>query len=263
MSEEKEPKKRSVTELKFPLPDSHVSFDSQLAMISAYVVASNNGKSHVGYKELSSRIKVSSVYVSGCNKFFQHLGLIEPSDSSGKYKPTALAIELHNAKQWDKDELTKATLRKSLQNSWFWNQTKQYLQIYKKANSGELIQKLGIECGADPQKHKGAISKLIEYMRNAELIKEDDGHFILTDIDMQPSPISEGLQNSRYQIVSDVQNSPPNQNKISNQTRINFGVLINPESTEEQIRKAVRIVVDELEKIHTKKEESEDGTKQQ
>lgn len=189
MSEEqKQPKKRNVTELKYPLPDVRVSLDSQFDIIAAYVVASNNGKNHVGYKELAPYIKVDSTMVSGCNKFFQHLGLIKPSEKSGKYVSTKLANELHNARKWKNDELLKTTLQKILETSWFWNQTKQYLEVNESTTKNELTQKLGLACGADPQKHRRALDKLIEYLQNAELILEDNGNFKLnTSITEKPT----------------------------------------------------------------------------
>lgn len=260
MSDEQKPsqKKRTKTELKHPLPDNRVSLDSHFDIISAYVVASSNGKNPVGYKELESFIKINSTLVSGCNKFFKHLGLIEVVEKTGKYKPTVLAEELHKARQWNDDNLKKSTLEKIIKNSWFWTQTHQYLQINKTASRDELIQKLGLACAADPKKHHNAIDKLIEYMQNAELIKENEGKFILNSERQDP----QNNQTNSNTYEEQTQNSPePLKNKTQtiykNETQfgINFGIIINPETNEEQIRKAVRTMVDELYKIQKEKEE--------
>lgn len=265
MSEEKKRRKRIVTELKYPLPDKHISFDSYFGIISAYVVASSNGKKEVGYKELEPYIKVNSNVVSGCTKFFHHLGLIEPGQKSSRYKSTSLAEELHNAIKWDNPELKKSTLAKILENTWFWNQTKQYLEVNKTSTRDQLIQKLGLGCGADPVKHKRAIEKLIDFMQTADLIQEKDEKFELS------TKISQPLENQsieKYQEPS-IENKPKDDTvKLENKTmgfsigkiNLSFGLLINPETSEEQIRKTVRTVVDELEKIQKEKEASKDDT---
>lgn len=261
MSEEKESKKRIITELKHPLPDKRISFDSQLDIVSAYVVASNKGKNEVGYKELAPYIKIDPVLVSGCNKFFQHLGLIEPGQKFSKYNSTPLAEELHNAKQWDNEELKKSVLSKILQNAWFWNQTRQYLEVNKTATKDQLTQKLGIGCGADPQKHTPSLNKLIEYLQIADLIKENNGKFELNtklSSDKEYQVIEqEQKENLPQKIKVDSNVSKTNiTNSNNNSISISLGLMINPETTEEQIRKAVRTVVDELDKIQKEKEEN-------
>lgn len=256
MSEEKEKKIRIVTELKYPLPDVRLSFDSQFDIISAYVVASGGIKSPVGYKELKPYVKVDATMVSGCNKFFQHLGLIKPSDKTGKYTPTDIAVELHNGKKWKNENVVKNALRKVLDSSWFWNQTKQYLEINESATKEELRDKLGFICGADPQKHVRALDKLIEYMQFADLIKENDGRFVISDTYTHAPPSQEeSHKKTESKIISKPQHSTNEEITVtSKQIGINFGIMINPETTEEQIRKAVRTVVDELEKIQKEKE---------
>lgn len=260
MSEEqKDQKKRTVTELKFPLPDRRVSFDSHFDIISAYVVASNNGKDPIGYKKLMPYIKIDPVIVSGCNKFFQHLGIIQPSEKNGQYVPTNLAVDLHNGRKWKNEELTKSTLRKILDNSWFWNQTKQFLEVNGTTTRSELVQKLGLMCGADPTKHTRAIDKLVEYMQFAELIKEEDGKISLnvslsSENKNTSTPII--VQNKNEQSV-DKQNvlSTEKLASIQNLPNIALGIMITPDMSEEQIRKAVRTVIDEIKKIQSEQQE--------
>ena len=254
MSEEKEKKVRIVSELKYPLPDNRISLDSHFDIIKAYVVASNNGKTPAGYKELAPFIKIDSTLVSGCNKFFENIGIITKSEG-GKYLPTENTIELFNALQWKNEELIKKTLQKILESTWFWIQTKQYLTVNESASREELIQKLGLGCGADPQKHTRALEKLIDYMKNSNLIKEDNGLFVINKNTIStPSHKEEHLQN-KPEIVSNLQNSTNKTMTTPKQIDMTFGIIINPETSEEQIRKAVRTVVDELGKIQKEKRE--------
>ena len=259
MSEKKERKKRTVTRLKHPLPDVRISFDSHFDIIAAYVVASDNGKKEVEYKELAPYLKIALQTVGGCNKFFQHLGLLTPSEKGKSYTPTKLAIDLHNARKWKNDQVIKSTLRQILKHSWFWIHTKQYLDVNGSVNREDLIRQLGLECRADPQKHKLALSKLIEYIQNADLIKENSGRFELN---------SESFQNSENGIdMSSPAKKPTLQDNYSKpkdstttfhtgSVNVSLGLLINPETSEEQIRKTIRTVIDELTAIQKEKEES-------
>lgn len=262
MSEGKESKKRIVTELKFPLPDKNVSFKHHFDMISAYVVASEKGKKEVGYKELIPYIKFHQNWVSGCNKFFLHLKLIEQNEKNNKYKSTSLAEELHNAHQWNDEELKKSTLAKILKDAWFWNQTKQYLEVNKTITRVQLIQKLGLGCNADPDKHKKALERLVDYMQTAELIREKEGKFELSTQTSHPkNKIIEKNQEKSTQDNSFNTNNTESKNHIATlpvgSFNLSFGVMINPETTEEQIRKSIRVVVDELEKIQKEKTEEQ------
>lgn len=258
MSEEsKEQKKRIVTELKFPLPDVRISFDSHFDIISAYVVASSNGKDPVGYKELEPYVKMDSTMISGCNKFFQHLGIITPSEKNGKYLPTNLAIELHNGHKWKNDEQTKSTLRNILDKSWFWNQTRQFLEVNDTTTRSELIQKLGLTCGADPEKHTRALDKLIEYMQFAELIKDTDGKISLNaSLSSQSNAPPKLLVPAKDDLSDSIQNTADERIiPISSLPNVTLGITVTPDMSEEQIRKTIRIVIDEINKIQNGKRE--------
>ena len=251
MSEEKNQKIIKI-ELKHPLPHVGVSLNSQFDIISAYVIATNNGEKNVNWKELGPYLKIDPHVVSGCNKFFQHLGLIKSSEKSRKYISTKLAHDLHNAHKSKNNELMKSTLRKILESSWFWIQTKQYLDVNDSTSKDELVQKLCIGCGANSKKHMPALKKLIEYMQSADLIKENNNRFELnakltTNIENQGT---EQMQSAELKPENNFNRSNKNITPIhSDSINVSFGLLIDPQITEEQIRKTIQIVWDELQKI--------------
>ena len=257
MSEEKDQKKIIKVGLKYPLPHVRASLNSQFSIISAYVVATNNGAKYVSWKELEPYLKTDPHMASGCNKFFQHLGLIKSLEKNQKYSSTKLALDLHNAHKSKNNELMKSTLHKILESSWFWIQTKQYLEVNESASEGELVQKLCIGCGADLKKHMSALKKLIKYMQSAALIKKSNSRFELntklpTNIENQGT---EQMQNTELKPQNNFNGS---NNDItpthSDSINVSFGLLIDPQTTEEQIRKNIRIVLDELQKISKKKD---------
>ena len=87
MSNEKEHKKRIVTELKHPLPDKNISFESHFDIISAYVVASGKGKNEVGssrQRVLDGRSEAESQRTgraAGCSEFRGVRSRSEPHDT--------------------------------------------------------------------------------------------------------------------------------------------------------------------------------------
>ena len=162
-------------ELKFPLPHGHSSLKTQLRIIKAYVVASEMGKEYTGSKELESYGKIDYRTVSSCNNFFQHIGILEASEKSGKYLPTQKAIEVCNNLKRKNKELVKSTLRDCLSTSWFWKYTKQLLDVDESIAKDELIKKLGLLSGVDPQKYAHSLARLVEYMNFVEFTKEDKG----------------------------------------------------------------------------------------
>lgn len=251
---EKNSQKRIVSDLKFPLPDTRSSFETQLDIIKAYVVTSNIGKEPVGYKELESSVKIEPTTVSGCNKFFQHLGIIEMSEKTGKYLPTALSIELYNGLKWKNAELTKSVIRKIVDKSWFWNTTRQFLEVNESANRSELVQKLGITCSADPQKHTRALDKLIEYLKYGDLIREVDGVISLNSSLTADSPDVQHTNDvvQPLKINEDVITSGRDLTPIVDNIDITLGIMIDASMSEEQIRKTVRVIIDEIKSIREK-----------
>ena len=260
MSKEKNAAKRTIMVLKHPLPDIHASLKSQFDIISAYVIATGNGQKEVVWRELAPYLKINARIVSGCNKFFQHLGLIKISSKSKKYAPTKLALEMHNARKLKNNELIKSTLQMILYDSWFWIQTKQYLEVNESVRRDELIQKLAISCGADIHKHVRALRVLIEYMLSSDLIKESNGRFELNTnlsikIENQDAKQAQATELTRQDGFNESNKDVAITH--SNPINVSIGLLVNPQMTEEHIRKSVRIILSEIQRI-SKKDDVDD-----
>ena len=52
-----------------------------------------------------------------------------------------------------------------------------------KSQLGELLQRLGLDAGADPKLHNNALKVIIEYLNFAEIISEEGGEFCLNKLD--------------------------------------------------------------------------------
>lgn len=256
-------KKKVFSDLKFPLPSKDISFDKNFEMISAYVVGSSYGKNPVGYKELAPYVSFNAVAISGSNKFLEHIGIIQNYENSQRYIPTKLAIDIHNATQWKNDVEKKSLLRKALHNSWFWTHARQLLEIQKSMKKYTMIEKLGQICMANPKVHARPLSIIVEYLKYSELLIDDNDELTINPsvIDKEehhvsrtadPQKIDEKstdlLDRSKVTLEERNDNVIKLIHKGSTPEKINFNIMINPGMSEEEIRKTVRIVLDELKK---------------
>jgi hypothetical protein len=177
MNEEKLKKqpKRVFTRLSYPLPSYHLNFEKHFEIIKAFVELSKDGKRSVCWRDFKGLVSVDPHYVSANVKFFESIGLIRAAEKErGKYYPSEEAIKLSKAKVWNAEE-AENILRQLIMNSWFWQSTKQLLNVRNgKCSKDDLIRKLGVDSGAN-KKHLSSLNILIEYLKYVELIKEENG----------------------------------------------------------------------------------------
>ena len=231
---------RRVTKVKHPLPDVRSKFEQHFDMIKAYVVASKEGKIPVSWKDFKGLTDFNVQYVSGNNRFFENLGLIKGAKKNkGKYLPTETAVELYNALKWKKEAKAKSILHKVLVSSWFWSSTKQLLELKGSATERELLEKLGYDVEADPDQHISALRVLIEYMDFAALIKRENDTFTLLEVPSEEEKLPEFEEKERPLLEPKEVKYPP----------MFIGIMITPGMAEEDIRKAVRIILEEVRKV--------------
>lgn len=259
MSEEAQPVEKPamahvVTQLKYPLPDPDVSFERHWEILRAYVVASKEGKEPVSYKDFG-KLTVSPARISGNNKFFEHIGLISKVEGTkGKYLPTAEAIAIHKDLAWKKETNVKARVAKLVTRSWFGQSARALLTIKEKVAESELLEQLGYDSGADPKKHTPSLRVLIEYLKFSELVKPQDGSLVLGEV-----PTTETERETREETMEEVKREQakqeqPQQPFFTSKIPFVLGVFVSPEMTEEQIRKAVRILLNEISRTGNKHE---------
>lgn len=234
---------RSVTQLKYPLPHPGLSFERHLELVKAYSVLSKEGKDAVNYKDVGKTI--SPFKVSGNSKFFENIGILSRAEGQGRYKPTEDALDIYRDLVWKKETGAKSKIRTLVLRSWFWETTKNLLSIKSSISEDDLIQQLGREAGADPRIHTPSLRVLISYIRFADLLVEEDGMLTLSGVSGLVMP-QEGEKPSG---VDGIRSSAPiaeiDQNTIrSGQVPIVIGVLVQADTPEDQIRRAVRIILD-------------------
>jgi len=237
MSEEKvelKGKKREKRKIKYPLPDAHLTLDKQLEVLRGYVVASEKGSKSVGYEEVARLVSIGKSRVSGCNKFFESVGLLKSvKGQRGKYMPSNEVIDWNNKYQWD-SESAKLILKPLFEETWFAKLTKKSLEVKSEISEKELISKLGVEAEASPQ-DEPALRQLIEYMATFKVIEKDEKQ----NISMSVGGISKVEEGEKEVKIEKEYKNPI-------QVNIFLGINISPEMPEEELRRVVRIFIDEI-----------------
>ena len=235
---------RGITQLKYPLPNPDISFERHWEILKAYVVTSKEGTVPVGYKDFG-KLTVSATTISANNKFFESIGFISKVDGSqGKYIPTPKALAIQKELTWKREANAKERLAELLLGSWFWESAKKILSMKGQVSESELIDQFGYDSGADPTKHRSSLGVLVEYLRYADLIIAQNGLIALGHSqDLRSEPLGDkGREGSQAESLKG--DTTRSTSAIPNS--VLFGILISAEASEDQIRKTVRIVLEEI-----------------
>jgi hypothetical protein len=168
-------KKRTITSTLYPLPHKNSSIEQHIKIIKAYLIATNDGKKPVMYKDLANLVDFHYTYVSSNNKFLEGLGLIVTSGSHGMYVPTTNSIEFQRQIDWGQKDKALDILRDLVKASWFWQSARQVLLMREDgANEEDILNKLGADSKASPEKHIGSLKILLKYIEYVGLVKRDE-----------------------------------------------------------------------------------------
>jgi len=255
---------RVVTQTKYPLPDGRTDFDPHhLKIISAYASLSLNGIKELKYSDFSqASLGFNSQYVSGNNKYLENIGLIIPS-GGGKYKPTQECIDFNNSISWEKIEDAKEILKKRIEETWFWAETRALLELKKICTREELIQHIGHVAEANPEKHKRSLRTLIDYLVYVSLINltEETGEIKLINyngqteppIAEQPTTIAQPITKEAVEekclekeIVQEKIIKPEISYKNQVNVNISIELKISPETSKDDIKDKIQALVEAL-----------------
>jgi len=208
------------------LPDYRVTkFQDHLETIKAYYNLSNKGEKGLKYTDFQGIVSFHAQKVSGLNKFLEAIGFIEAvKGKHGQYKPTKMLVEFQKALEHNYEDKAKEILRNVLVKTWFFESVRNVLQMKEKVSINELTQKLGYDSGADSKIHNTPLKMLVEYLKYAEIIQEEDGKFSLANFDF-PETKNEEASKSIEEPKKDIKN--PSRRKIIVRDELTAGITIN------------------------------------
>ena len=206
--------RRVVISTKHALPDKSYGIEIHFKIIKAYVVVSNEGRKAVSYKDFKDVVDFYYGAVSSNHKFFKELGLIEQIKPKGMFLPTKNAIEFNRYNKWGQEEKALDILKELIKDSWFWQSTKQILLMRDKGvQEREILNKLGTDSKADPERHMGSLKILIKYLEYVRLIKIDEKTNRISAFEPQQSSVIEEITEEEHK--NSIHQTGDNEEKLS------------------------------------------------
>lgn len=156
--------------LKYPVPEVRSSLERDIKILKAFTSASNYGQKFIGAKDVAPFVGCNQQIVGGVLAFFSKIGLALKEGFN--YKPTQETVNIVNKMKFESEQEAGKVLKPLIVKTWFGDMA---IKIFKTDNlplsHDELFKRLGTMCGADPNYHKGAINRIIEYLGYSHLIE--------------------------------------------------------------------------------------------
>lgn len=159
------------------LPTDRIKFKSQLDIIRAYGVASQNGSRAVNYKDAAKLVKMDGNTVSLMSGFLVENGFVERSGNDSL--PTKATVDFALAHGWSA-ETAPRKLAPLIRKSWFGTSLLQKL-AFRAMPEDDAVAELANEIAAAPE-YKARISMLIDYAEAAGLVRRDNGQLTLGEV---------------------------------------------------------------------------------
>ena len=165
-----------------PLPTERVSFEKQLQLLVAYVVASHNGTKPVGPEEVAPMVKMHPTTATLPNSFFFKLGFLTRAGRG--FLPVQEVIEYKLALSWNKETAAEKLLP-LLNRSWAAIALGR-LHIAPMSKDEAIVQ-LAQKAGA-PRSHRQQVLNMISFLVAAGFMKEDGETYVYIDRVAHPVP---------------------------------------------------------------------------
>ena len=164
---------RQSKDTKEALPDSRTSLDKQIKILKSLYVKSNKGATAVNYKDVSLTSGINDSLVSGALGFFFKIGLLNKEKGS-KYIPVKKAIDFCNTLDWDPDN-AGVSFGKLIEGCWFTKYVvSELFAVNSQIDEQTLINNLGKFSEADPDYHKVALRRIVDYLEYGKIISLDE-----------------------------------------------------------------------------------------
>ena len=248
--------------LRYPVPDVRSSLDRDIKILKAFVTASDQGQKLIGSKDVAPFVGCNPQIVGGVLAFFSKIGLA--SKEGVEYKPMQETVDVVKEMKFETDEKAAGKfLIPMIIKTWFGDMTIKIFNADREPLSKEeLFKRLGKMSGADPEYHKSAINRIIEYLEYSHLIEynEDKKAYSLKE-GVNQIPIEEKVTKPPIATESITTESKPNtvtfqkpptlqnnshESKIIQKPRININLNIDNDIDEQKFRQLVKILKEEL-----------------
>ncbi len=231
-------KKSDKKEEKEFLPFAELQMSKQLDLLKVVVKKYTKENAPISYRDVSD-IHATKPRVSGSLSFFAKIGWLE-QHSKGKYIPSSSLI--HYFEGLDKEKARQELAQILITKSKVAEKIKFFVEQKDNVKKEEIIKYLASQFRF-LEKHKKSIERMIELLLMLKILKTD-GKGQYTSEDVMYSPPQEIQEGQKH-------NSKERIKLINTKQGLNIciGIMLTPEMPEEQMRRAIQIVLEEIRKM--------------
>lgn len=225
------------------IPYNKLAIKKQLNILESLIDKYHKENQAISYKDIGG-IHASKENVSCSLPFYANIGWL--IKSRGKYTPSKKLI--HYFKGLDKRKSQKELSQLLLENC---NVAKEIIFFIKqkpKSDRESIIKYLGTRFNF-LEKDKKSLNRLLELLISLEILKTDDkGSLFREEVERDTSPVTPPQEKQREKVETKVISLPEVQEGVN----IYVGIMLTPKMSEDQMRKSIRIVLEEIKKLRNR-----------
>lgn len=236
----------------YPLPDVNHSFETQIKILRACVVASDYGKRDSSLEQVQNVLVSKSGAIGNAISFFASIGLV--SGDRNNFRPTGKAVDFIYASKNEGNGNANLILGEVIREAWFAKSARELIEVMGPVSESDLIGRMVRDCRVDPDKRERSFKSLIEYLRYTRIISEQpDGKLAIvkdpavkreevSPFDPKPTSLTDG---GREDGIGDQQS---NLHSISRQLpfAINLNIEISQNTDVEKLRQIIKTIREEF-----------------
>jgi len=230
-------KKSDKKEEKEFLPFAELQMSKQLDLLKVVVKKYTKENAPIYYRDVSD-IHATKPRVSGSLSFFAKIGWLE-QHSKGKYIPSSSLIQYFEG--LDKEKARQELAQILITQSKVAEKIKFFVEQKGNVKKEEIIKYL-VSQFRFLERHKKSIERMIDLLLMLKILKTDEkGQYTSEDVIQEIQEDQKHNSKERIKLV--------NAKEGLNICNICIGIMLTPEMPEEQMRRAIQIVLEEIRKM--------------
>ena len=223
------------------LPYGRLDINKQLDILKTLHSKYNKNHQEISYKDIGG-INASNTTVSGTLSFYADIQWL--IKNKNKYVPSGMLI--HYFSGIDKEKARDGLLKLLLDNCKVAAEMEFFIKQQDRSNKDKIIKYIGSKFNF-LEKNKNSIIKLLDLLVLLDIFKKDEeDNFFIGESKKVAVPISISNEKEEAEFLS--MTTHPAYERVN----ICIGIILTPEINEEQMRRSIKIILEEIEKTRDK-----------
>ena len=222
------------------LPFNKLGISKQIDILGSLVDKHHKEDRAVSYKDIGG-IHASITNVSSSLSFYANIGWLTKSEN--EYIPSENLIRYF--KGLDKEKSRNELSQLLLQNCSAAKEIIFFIKQKSKMDRESIIKYLGTKFEFF-EKDRKSLNKLLDLLTSFDILKaDDDGNLFQEEVEKDTTLISTPQEGQKEKVESTVLPTLVTQEKVN----VWIGIMLTPEMSEDQMRKSIRMVLEEIGKV--------------